>query len=170
MQKRTLTAIAIAALIAITGAGVAAWQRDGNQPPQGPRGLRGPGPGGPMGERRGPGGPGFLFPGIELTDAQREQVKSITESHRDELQAVGTRLRDAHRAFAEATRATTPDEAAVRARAADVGNAMADEALLRGRIQAQVFAILTAEQQQQVNQRRSQMEQRLRGRGERRRP
>jgi Spy/CpxP family protein refolding chaperone len=50
--------------------------------------------------------------GVDLTDAQREQLRGIMENHQAALQQVGTRLRDAHRAFAEAASAQPLDEAA----------------------------------------------------------
>jgi protein CpxP len=92
--------------------------------------------------------------GVDLTDAQREQVRSIMESHKTEMDEAGTKLRDAHRAFAEAVQAATVDEATVRARSTAVATAMADDALLRAKIRAEVQAILTPEQQQQLKQRR----------------
>ena len=59
----------------------------------------------------------------------------------------------AHRGFAEATRAETLDEAAIRAKSTAVANAMADEAILRANVRGEVVAILTAEQQEQLKQR-----------------
>ena len=102
-----------------------------------------------------------------MTDNQREQVKSIMDSHKAEFDDAAGKLRDAHRAFAEAVGATPVDDAAVRARGAAIGTAMADEALLRAKVRTEVLAILTPEQQQQLSQRREEMEKR-RPRGPRR--
>src|SRR5262245_761389 len=74
---------------------------------QGP-GPRGPFPGGPMAPGMRPGGPPDLgLRGVQLTDEQREQVRSIMDSHKAELDEIGSKLRDAHRALAEAVDATT---------------------------------------------------------------
>jgi protein CpxP len=101
-----------------------------------------------------PGGPGdFGLRGIELTDTQREQVRSIMDTNRAALEQTGKALREAHRAFAEATMAATVDEATVRARSTAVANAMADEAILRAKVRAEVHALLTAEQLQQLQAR-----------------
>ena len=123
--------------------------------------AQGPGPGG-QGPRGGRGGVGLDvgLRGIDLTDAQRDQVRSINESHRSEFDAVRTKLREAHRALAEASMAATMDEAAIRAGSTEVATAMADEAILRAKVRAEVFAILTPEQQQKANELRSTMKQR----------
>ena len=149
MIKRVLIAAGIVA--AVAGGTLALAQA----PAPGGPGVHGPG-------RGGRGGPGadFGLRGVDLTDAQRDQVRTIRESHQSEFDAARTKLRDAHRAFAEATRAATIDEAAIRARSADVAAAMADEAILRAKVHAEVFAILTPEQQQKANEVRSSMKQR----------
>jgi periplasmic protein CpxP/Spy len=154
MTKRILLGAALIAALAGGSAMVAA------QPPQGGPGLRGPGGPGPGPRRVGP-GLDLGLRGIELTDAQRDQLRSIMESHKAELDAVGSKVREAHRAFAEATIEASPiDEATVRARSAAVATAMADEAILRAKVRAEAQSILTAEQLEQLKQRRAEMEKR----------
>jgi protein CpxP len=149
MTKRVLIAAGLAA--ALTGGSALAIA----QPPQGP-GVHGPGPRGPRG---GPGGPmDFGLRGVDLTDAQREQVRTIVDSHRDELRQVGEKLREAHRAFAEATMADPIDESAIRAKSTAIAAAMADEAILRTKVRTEVTAILTAEQQEQLKTRQQERE------------
>lgn len=149
MIKRVLIAAGIVA--AVAGGAVALAQA----PAPGGPGVHGPG-------RGGRGGPGadFGLRGVDLTDAQRDQVRAIRESHRSEFDAAHTKLRDAHRAFGEATGAATIDEAAIRAGSAEVAAAMADEAILRAKVRAEVFAILTPEQQQKASDVRSSLKQR----------
>lgn len=149
MIKRVLIAAGIVA--AVAGGTVALAQA----PAPGGPGVHGPG-------RGGRGGPGadFGLRGVDLTDAQRDQVRAIHESHRSEFDAAHAKLRGAHRAFGEATHAATIDEAAIRARSAEVAAAMADEAILRAKVRAEVFAILTPEQQQKANEVRGSMKQR----------
>jgi protein CpxP len=132
------------------------------------------GPGGP-GFRGGPGGPfgmgGFPLRGLDLTDAQREQVKAIMESHRDEQKAIGDRMQAARKALHESIAADTFDEAAVRAKAAEIGAIEADAAVLQARIKSEVFAILTPEQVKKAKELRSNMENRMKdGRGRGMRP
>ena len=154
MTKRVLIAAGLAVVLA-AGSAVAIAQ-----PPQGGPGMHGPGHGPRGGGFRGPGGDLGLR-GIDLTDAQRDQVKAIMESHKAAREQVGTNLREAHRALAEATGADTIDEAAIRAKSADVAAAMADEAILSAKVRNEVFGILTAEQQQKVKEQRTAMQQRL---------
>ena len=143
---------------------------------------RGPGPMGPgmmglggPGFRGGPGGPfgmgGFALRGLDLTDAQREQVKAIMESHRDEQKAIGDRMQAARKALHQATAADAFDEGVIRAKAVEVGAVEADAAVLQARIKGEIFAILTPEQVKKAQELRSNMEKRMKdGRGRGMRP
>jgi Spy/CpxP family protein refolding chaperone len=137
--------------------------------------AQGPGgPGGPGIERqRGPrGGPriDFGLRGVQLTESQREQVQSIMQSHRTEFENAAKALRDAHRAFGDATRAATIDEAAIRQHSTAVASAMADDAILRAKVRAEVHALLTPEQQQQLKDREAAMQKRVQERQQRLQP
>jgi len=167
-------AAGVVALVAALAVPVMWAQGD---PPQGPpMGRRmGPPPGGPMGPG-GPGGPMGVLGGLgklDLTDAQKEQVRSIMQSHQQEFQQVGEKMRAAREALGDAIEADSPIEDTIRAKAADVGLAEGDQAVLGAKVRAEVFAILTAEQQQKVKDlqaerqaRRQQMQQQ----GRQRRP
>ena len=163
MKKRMLVAAAL--VTALAGGHAIA----GAQAPRGGPGMPGPmepGQGSHRGGMRG--GQGDLeLRGIELTDAQREQVRSIMESHRAEFAQLRGNLSTAHREFAQAVRAEAVDEAAIRAQSTAVANAMADEAILRARVRTQVHALLTAEQQQQLKDREAEMQKRMQERQER---
>lgn len=142
MNRRILVAAGLAAILA--GGSAAALA----QPDQGGRGPhRGP-RGGMIG------GPADLgLRGLDLTDAQRDQVRAIMESHKAAFGEARTKLRDAHRAMHQAIVAQPVDEAAIRAKSAEVGAAMADDAILRAKVRAEVFALLTPEQQQKAAER-----------------
>ena len=121
------------------------------------------GPGDPLGMLR------MLGPRLGLTDAQKEQVKTIADSHRDERKALGDRARTAHEALRDAVMSETVDEALIRQRSADVAVVEADLAVAQARTHAEVFQILTAEQKEQVKafqaEAKTRMEQRPKGRG-----
>ncbi len=161
MKTRMMIA---AALVAALAGGYAV--ADAQEPRGGPgmRGAKGPGPQG--GSRGGPAGDLGLH-GVQLTDAQREQVRTIMESHRQEFADLRTKLGAAHRAFADAARTGAVDEAAIRTQSTVVAGAMTDEAILGARVRAQVHALLTAEQQQQLQERQAAMEKRMQGRQQR---
>jgi Spy/CpxP family protein refolding chaperone len=120
----------------------------------------GRGRGGPMGRFGGPGGrggPGGPMMGLgpimrlNLSDAQRDQVKGIVESHRDEHRAVAERARAAHDALEAAVTADQFDEGTVRARSAEVASVDADIAVAQARLRTEVVQILTADQRAQLN-------------------
>ena len=126
---------------------------DGSGQPAG-RGRGGPmgrfgGPGG----RGGPGGPMMALGPImrlNLSDAQREQVKGIVDSHRDEHRAVAERVRAAHDALEAAVTADQFDEGTVRARSAEAASVDADIAVAQARLRTEVLQILTADQRAQL--------------------
>jgi protein CpxP len=154
MVKRVFVAAGVVAALAGGTAIVAA------HPPQDGPGVSGPGRG-PRGGMRGGFGGGVLpLRGIDLTDAQRDQVRSIMESHKAEFEQVRTKVREGHRALASASNAQTVDEAAIRTASTTLAGAMADEAILQAKVRAEVFGILTAEQQQKLQERQNERRQR----------
>ena len=161
-----------AALIAIgISAGVRASAQNTNQDPgsfsqprmgppgrPGPGGFFGPGLEGPLGMLR------MLGPRLNLTEAQREQLKSIAETNKDEWKALADRARAAHEALTEAVMAETVDEALIRAKAADVAAVDADLAVASAHARAQAWQILTPEQQAQAKQFQAEMKNRRKDR------
>jgi len=156
-----------AAMIALGLAGVYVSAQDssgGGGPFMGrgrgwPGGLGGPGRGGPMGIL-GPLGP-MIMGRLNLTEAQRDQVKSVIRAHGTDLKAVGDRAFAAHQALEAVIGADTVDESAIRARSADVATVEADMAVMRAQVRAEVWQILTPDQQQQARTLQAEMEQRM---------
>ena len=160
MTRRNLTTAFLAAVLA-TGVAVTTTAH----PLGGDQGT-GATQGGP-GMRRGPGGPGgpgsFGLPGLrqlDLSDAQREQIRTIHESHRDEARQIGERTREAQRALDLATEAGTVDEGDLRAKATALGAAISEGAILRARVNAEILNVLTAEQREKLNEFRARMQER----------
>jgi protein CpxP len=151
--KRLTLGIGAAALAIGVSAGVFVHAQDaGQQRPAFGEGRHG-GPGG----FRGPGGPMGLLPmlgrDLELTDAQKDQLKTIGESHKDEWKALADRGRTAHMALNQAVTADTIDESLIRQKSAEVAGIDADFAVARAHARAEVFQILTAEQRAKVKER-----------------
>ena len=179
--RLSLAAGAIAVLAAVAVPLVA--QGRPGPPPMGGV-LGGPGPGGPHGgpRGRGPGGPGGpmgalgeLGPALRnagVTEEQHQQIKSVMDSHRDEFQAIGERMRTAHQALRAVVEAETIDENAIRAKSQEVGTVEADMAILGAKVRAEVIGLLTAEQLEKVKAFRAEMQKRFeQGQGQgRRRP
>ena len=97
---------------------------------------------------------------LGLTDAQREQVKGIFESHKDEFQAIGERMKTARQAQQAAIETAPLDEATIRAKSADIAAVEADAAVLRAKVHAAVFQVLTPEQQEKAKSLKAEREQR----------
>ena len=141
----------------------------------GPRGqMRRGGPRGPMG----PGGPGGPLMGeflrearaLNLTDAQKNQLRSIGQARQAEAQATGQRVQAARQALNAAITSTTLNEGAVRQAAADLATVEADAAVLRSRVYHEALAVLTGEQQAQLTQMRAQRQARMQQRAQLRNP
>ena len=145
--KISLAAGFVAVVLAAGSALVSA--QDGQMPRRGPgAGMGGPPPDG----MRGPGGPmgpmGFApgFRGLDLTDDQKAQVKSIADSHQAEFKAAGEKIGTAREALRTLLQADAIDESAIRAKSVEVANAEADAAILGAKVHAQAKQVLTAEQ------------------------
>ncbi len=149
-------AIAVAVGL-VAGVYVSAQNADG---PRRPFAERRGGPGGPMGAL----GP-MLAGHLNLTDAQKDQLKGIMDSHRDESKGLGDRAMKARQALRAAVTADTVDEGLIRTRAAELATIESDLAVSQAWIHAEVFRILTPEQQAQAREAQSHMQQRQSQRG-----
>ncbi len=141
------SAIVLAGMLVLVGVGFAGFAQQG--PPPG-----GFGGGGPRG-----GGIPFLRD-LNLTDAQKAQIKQITDSFEASTKQLRERLDALHESERGAAFDGTFNEAAVRAAAQERANVMVELDVARARMASQVFAVLTAEQKAQVAARRQEMEQR----------
>lgn len=90
---------------------------------------------------------GLPLRGLDLTDAQREQVRGIMSARQADFKAIGDRLRAAHEAQRQAVTRVPVDENEIRARVSEASAVEADFAILRARIHEQVSQVLTPEQQ-----------------------
>ena len=155
--KRIGLGLAAAVLGLSAVAAVTAQGPGGGQPPFGGRG----GPGGPGGRMGGPGGAiGIPLDRLNLTDAQRDQVKSVVDSHEAELRTLGEKAMTARRALEHAVTADTIDEGAIRAKAADVASVESDMAVARARVHADVLQVLTSDQRAKLKELQAEMEKR----------
>ena len=119
-----------------------------------------PGPGaGRMGRRQGPppGGSLMHLGRLDLSDGQREQIRSIREQNREAAQAAEERVRVARQALQAAVTAEAVNEGAIRAVATELGSAEGDAAVQRAYLHAQVWQVLTADQQAAAREAEAQM-------------
>src|ERR1700752_2761971 len=104
----------------------------------------------------GPGGPGggrgfaagFALGQLDLSDAQKQQVRAIMQRHREQSRATMERVQDAMQGQGAAINAVPVNEAAVRQASAALAAVQADAAVEQARLHADIFSILTVEQQE----------------------
>ena len=89
---------------------------------------------------------GLALRALNLTEAQRDSIAGVMQAHRDEFKDVARAAMGARRALGDAVTADTIDQDVIRAAAGRVAEADLAAALLRAKVHAEVFAVLTAEQ------------------------
>jgi Spy/CpxP family protein refolding chaperone len=135
---------------------VAAFAQHG---PDGPGGHHGP---------HGPGGPGGSLLGhfsqvLNLTDAQKAQIKQLEDSFRESTKSLHEQLEKAGPGDPfDAATAGTFDEAAVRAAAQARANLHVELEVAHAKFFSQVYAVLTAEQKAKLAELHQQMQERHR--------
>ena len=105
---------------------------------------------------RGFGGP---FSRLNLTDAQKQQMRQIAERYRQSFKAERQHEGGERRGF-DPLAGGTFDEAAVRAAAQARANAEVEREVARARMMYEMYNVLTPEQKQQLAAERQQREQR----------
>ncbi len=130
--------------------------------------AQGPGPG-----RRGPGGfGGFGGPGglplraLNLTETQQDQIKQVMQRSREQNRNVGEQLRTAAEAERTAVETIPVDEGLIRSTTQALVEAQTEMAIQRARLQSEIFALLTMDQQAQVKKLRADRAQRAQRRFE----
>ena len=121
------------------------------------------GPGG-----RGPGAAlGLPLGRLNLSDAQRQQIRSIQQQRAPQLRTLQGKVADAMEAQRRAALTVPLNEQAIRTAARDVATAQADLAVERGKVYNEVFSVLTPDQQDRVRMLQAQAEARMKERRER---
>jgi Spy/CpxP family protein refolding chaperone len=122
---------------------------------QGPRG------GGPFGGRVGPAPLGLELRRLSLTDAQREQVREIQQRYREQGRTASQRLSEAAEKQRQAIETLPVDETLITSATQDMTQAQVDVAIQQARLHADVWSVLTPEQQAQATQLRAERKARL---------
>ena len=92
-----------------------------------------------------------LLSQLNLSDAQKTQVHGILEEEHPRMAPLMDASMKARHALEQAIHAPAFDENAIRAAAAQAGNAEADLAVEKGRLASRIRAVLTPEQQKQMD-------------------
>src|SRR5688500_3101922 len=160
--------LALAAVVGLTGVGAAAQTTQ--EPAQGQEGK---GRAGRQWDQEGKGRRGGRFGGpfggVELTDAQREQMSQIAERYQATFRAQREQRRGGERrGRVDPLAGGVFDESAVRAAAQARANAQVEREVAQARMMHEMYNVLTSEQKAQLQARRQQREQRRQERGGRR--
>jgi periplasmic protein CpxP/Spy len=102
---------------------------------------------------------------LDLTDEQKTRIRDLMESHKPQLEAQREARRAAHRALADAVAAEPRDEAAIRARAAEIGRVAGDSAVLKARIRSEISPLLTDQQREKLREMKERFQERKGRRG-----
>jgi protein CpxP len=100
-------------------------------------------------------GAGLALRGVNLTDAQQQQIRALMEQHREQNRAWSERLQTAVEAQRKAAEANPVDEQAIRLAAQNVAEAQAEVMIAQAKLRSAVFALLTPEQRAQAEQTRT---------------
>ena len=132
---------------------------------QGPRG------GGRLGGRGGPGPLGLELRALNLTDAQRQQVSEIRERSREQMRTALQRLNEVGDKQRQAIETLPVNETLITSATQDMTQAQVDVAIQQARLNAEIWSVLTPEQQAQATklkaERKARFEQRLQQRQQR---
>ena len=107
---------------------------------------------------------GLALRGLELTDAQREQVRQLTVQHREQTRTLLERLQTAQEARRKAVEAIPFSEPQIRTAAQALAEVETELAVQQARLQADVYALLTPEQQSRLQTMRAERDARMKQR------
>jgi Spy/CpxP family protein refolding chaperone len=164
MTTRFKTGLAAALAMVTMAAAAPMVLADQDQPQRRQRAIAG-GPGAPGGGMRGPGGPmgpGPVFRGLDLTDDQKAQLKSIADSRQNEFRAAQEKIAAAREGIRDLIEADTINEGAIRAKSAEVAAAEAELMILNAKLRKDSLQILTADQLAKLKEQRESRGQRQR--------
>lgn len=85
---------------------------------------------------------------LGLTEAQRTEIRALLQSYRDEARTLAEKGQPIRKQLDDAVLSNNP--AAIDALAPELGTLQAENAKLRAKIHAEVFALLTPEQQEKA--------------------
>ena len=106
-------------------------------------------------------GMGMLLRGLDLTDAQKEQVKSIISASREGSKPLREQVQANHKQIQALSENGSFDEAAVSELANRQGALHAQMIVERERVKSQIFAILTPEQKAKAAEMKAQFKQKM---------
>lgn len=148
MKKLT---VAILSIVLIAMGAMFIFAQDATGQKDGKRGKRGH-----FGKRA---GHGMMLRGLDLTEEQKTQMKSIRQASRETVKPIREQMKANRQKLQTLSESGTFDEAQVQAIAAQQGNLSAQMIVQRERVKAQMFNILTPEQKTKAAEMKAQFKQ-----------
>jgi periplasmic protein CpxP/Spy len=102
-----------------------------------------------------PKGPGLPLAQLGLTDDQRQQIAALVRQNRTAARPLMQRARAARASLRAAMAAEPVDDSLIRAKSAEAAAIEADLAIAQAHLRADVFALLTPEQQAKARELRN---------------
>ena len=102
----------------------------------------------------------MLFGDLNLTDAQKAQIKQIHESHGQALEPVGQEIRTKRQELRQLSEGATFDEALVRQKLTEIAGLEAKVMAERHAMYQETLNVLTPEQRTQLEQKKAEMKSR----------
>src|SRR5258708_36965772 len=78
---------------------------------------------------------------LDLSETKRQQVHQIFQSNHDALRSAFKGVLEAHRDLNTAMQANAPDESTIRARTTQLGNALANQSVLKTQIVTKIVTL-----------------------------
>jgi len=155
----SLSAIALTASIALAQTGTASKQTASGTPRQHEKGWGGRGEGGRM--------HGMMFRGLNLTDAQKAQMKQLGQSFRENTKSLHEALRTKRQELRQAGAGGTFNEALATQKLQESAGLEAKLMAEQFKLHQAMLAVLTPEQKAQLDQKRSEFKAKMAERGQR---
>ncbi len=149
-MKTKFIAVAVALLaLTLCGTAMLSYAQEPAGPPPDSPGFHGFDHGhGPM---------GFMFRELNLTDAQKQQVKTMMQAQRTSLKPLHQQLAQTHLAMLQATAGTTYDQVKVAALATQQSQLEAQMTVARESLEHQIYVqVLTSDQRAKADELRTQ--------------
>ncbi|MEW6347635.1 MAG: Spy/CpxP family protein refolding chaperone [Thermodesulfobacteriota bacterium] len=83
---------------------------------------------------------------LGVTDSQKTQIRAIMKKHRPEMAPAVRSVVEKRRKLQESVMADTPDQASIRAAAADLGKSIGETAIVASKVVGEARKVLTKEQ------------------------
>ncbi|MDP6353727.1 MAG: Spy/CpxP family protein refolding chaperone [Planctomycetota bacterium] len=89
---------------------------------------------------------------LNVTDDQKSQIREIVSQHKASIGEVARKVMAKRRALRDLVRNEQPSENALRQASTELGNAIADAAILAAEVRGEVSKVLTPEQRNRIDE------------------